>query len=153
EALAESLAPSDSRPGPRVLKLPGGRLLVAPECRQPPAAVSRLTYDRLAVAAEGVAWLKAYAQYFGNNIHVDPAFLAAEAARRIADGGHGIALRLIGRAASAAPGLAERGVLQLQAQGWRIATQRYREAGEAPDPSAALPEAISGPMRLLKGWG
>jgi hypothetical protein len=135
------------------LALAGGRMLIAPEERRPPSSVSRLTYDRLSVLASDFPWLKAFAQYHGNNIHVDSDYLAAEAARCIVEGGHGIGLRLIDRGIAACPHLVARASLQLQASGWRVQLQRYREASEMPDPSPALSEQMQGMLRLLKGWG
>jgi tetratricopeptide (TPR) repeat protein len=129
-----------------------GWILVPPEWRQAPAAMPRLSYDRLAAA--GVAsWLRAYAQVYGNNHFVDPWFLCAEANLRLAEGGSGIALRLMDRAAACARSLEDRAQLTALAQGFRIALMRYEEAAAAPDPSLALRASLRGALLMIKGWG
>ena len=135
------------------LPLPGGRFLVAPECRCHPRSVSRLDYDRLGAALPDTAWLRAYAQCLGNNAFVDAAFLTTQAWRRFAEGGGGIALRLLERAADCARDTAERAVAQFQAQGIRIAMKRSAEIVGMPDPSPAVPPELRAFLLLAKGYG
>jgi tetratricopeptide (TPR) repeat protein len=136
-----------------LLPLPGARFLVDPERRRPPDQVSRLDYDRLADAAPGPGWLAAYAQYRGNNIHVEPWTLCREARLRLEEGGEEIALRLQERAVSCTSQPVPRGLLECIAQGWRIALQRYGEASTMGDPSPALPAVLRGALLQTKGWG
>ena len=82
--------------------LANGLGLIPPEYRRDPREVSRLDFDRLALAARSFGWLRAFAQFHGNNIHVDPVVLAEEARRHLAEGGVGVALRLADRAAACA---------------------------------------------------
>jgi hypothetical protein len=96
---ALGLRPSASSP---LWPLSGGRLWIPSEYRRAPSSASRLEFDRLAVAAQTVDWLHAYAQFHGNNFFVQPHFLFQQACRLSAEGGHGIALRLIERAIACA---------------------------------------------------
>ena len=132
--------------------LRAGWTLVPPEWRRAPAATSRLEFDRLAAAAAD-PWLRAFAQVHGNNYFVDSWFLCSEANRRLAEGGHGIALQLMDRAAACARSAADRAILSSLAQGFRIALMRYEEAAAAPDPSRALPPLQRGALHMTKGWG
>jgi hypothetical protein len=136
-----------------VWELRRGHALIAPEARRAPRGVSRLEFDRLARVAGHVPWVKAFAQYFGNNYHVDPGFLVQYAGRLVTAGAPGIALRLTERATPCAGSPIERALLQMHAQGWRIALEQYDEAAVAPDPSPAIPPELQGALRLLKGWG
>ena len=132
--------------------LRAGFVLVPPEWRRSPASTPRLEFDRLAAAAVP-SWLRAFAQVYGNNLFVDAWFLCAQANRRLAEGGHGIALRLMERAAACAKTQEDRAVLNALAQGYRIALMRYEEAIAAPDPSPALPPLLRGAQLMTKGWG
>ncbi|HKI34433.1 MAG TPA: tetratricopeptide repeat protein [Gemmataceae bacterium] len=133
--------------------LPDGSLLIAPECRPPGGRASPLEYDRLALAAAGIDWLRAYAQYHGNNFHVQSMFLFEEGRTCMAAGGYGIALRLIERAIPCAATPVLKAFLQMHAQGWRIGLQMYREVADGPEPSPSLPASLQGALALLKGWG
>jgi tetratricopeptide (TPR) repeat protein len=146
DALADAgAAPTGSLP------LREGRLLVAPECRPSPD-LSRLEYDRLAAGAGGIGWLKAYAQCLGNNVFVDPSFLAAEAWERFAEGGSGVALRLLERAAACATDLVERAIAECEAQGIRIGTSRFAGAAAVPEPSEAVPAELRRLLLFGRGY-
>jgi len=136
-----------------LLPLPCGHFLVEPRLRRAPAGVSRLVYDRLAATVPDVGWLSAYAQFHGNNLHVDSWMLCREAIRRLGEGGDGIALRVQDRAVACAPHQAARAFLECMARGWRIALQRYSELAALPDPSPALPAILRGALAQTKGWG
>ncbi|HSF30585.1 MAG TPA: tetratricopeptide repeat protein [Candidatus Tectomicrobia bacterium] len=142
-------------PGSRVNALPlaDGRLLVAPESRRRPRDVSRVEYDRLALVARSFGWVHAYAQCFGNNLYVHPLLLCREAWERFAEGGCGIALRLMERAIMCARLPPEQGFLQAQAQAMRIALHRFKEAAACADPSPVLPQTLRGFLLQAKGWG
>ena len=129
-----------------------GSTLIPMEWRRPPAATPRLEFDRLA-ASSVEPWLRAFAQIYGNNYFVDPWFLFAEARSRLREGGHGIALQLMERAATCARSASDRAVLQAVAQGFRIALMRYEDAIAAPDPSVALAPVLRGALMMTKGWG
>lgn len=137
---------------PGHLPLAGGRLMIVPELRRPPCDVPRLEYDRLAAVSRHFGWLEAYAQSFGNNFFVDPWFLCGEAWRRFAEGGHGLALRLLRRAITCSRTPTQHAICQSLAQGIQIALQRFEEAAEVPDPSATVPQALRGFLLQAKGW-
>ena len=143
-------APPRPRPDGLEPLIPGfSGSLTPPEWRRAPSTTPRLEFDRLAAAA-AEPWLRAYAQVYGNNIFVDPWFLCAEANRRLAEGGHGIALRLLERAAECARTPQDRGLLQSLAQGFRIALMRYEEVMGAPD-SVSL-AGMRGKVVVLNFW-
>ncbi|MBI2840750.1 MAG: hypothetical protein HYX75_20725 [Acidobacteria bacterium] len=131
-------------------RLPSGVSIVRPELR---ISRTRLDYDRLAAVTRSIGWLHAYALCHGNNYHVDSWRLCAEANKRLSEGGHGIALRLMERAITCARAPIQKAILQSMAQGWRIALQQYREVTSAPDPSPAIPALLRGVLLQTKGWG
>jgi tetratricopeptide (TPR) repeat protein len=153
-ALWASLRERDAGAETPVALLAGGYGLVAPEHRRPPPTVSRLRYDELhaAAAALGVAWLETYAQYRGNNIYVRPHDMAAQAWERFEEGGSGVALRLMARAAECAP-FPDSQWLDVQMQGMRLALTRYGDAAADDDPSPAYERAVRGFLLGAKGWG
>lgn len=132
--------------------LSAGWLLVPPEWRRDPRATSALDFDRLAAAAVE-PWLRAFAHVYGNNYFVDPWFLCAAATRHLADGGHGIALQLMERAAACAQLPDDRASLRALMQGFQIALMRYDEVADATDPSPALSPLLRGALMMTKGWG
>ena len=132
-----------------LLPLRNGRYLVPPGKRTTP--VERFAFDRLAGRTTG--WLRAYAQYYGNNLHVDPWFLCAEAWARFAEGGRGIALRLIDRAAPVPSEPVSRAIIQAQSQGMRIAAHRFQEVATGPEPSPSVPAHLKSFLLEAKGWG
>ena len=152
-----ALVPGAVDPDSRGLGVTGHRIaagwvLIAPEWRRAPDPQSRLEHDRLAASpvADG---LHAFAQLRGHNHFVDPWFLCTEAFRRLAEGGQGLALELLQRAAACARTLDDRAALQSLAQGFRIALMRYDEAAAAADPSPALAPDLRGALLMTKGWG
>jgi hypothetical protein len=130
----------DARPA--MLALANGHMLIAPECRRPPDAVAKLEYDRLAAGARGCDWLRAYAEYYGNNTFVEPQFLLRQAWQRFSEGGTSVALRLLDRAADCSVTPLERTAVACQAQGIRIALRRFADAARQPDPPLAVPVAV-----------
>jgi hypothetical protein len=136
-----------------IVALPSGFFLVAPEFRRLPPEVPRLHYDQLGAAAAGVHWLQAYAQYRGNNLFVDSTFLLSQSWERFAEGGGGIALRLLARAEECAPGPTAQAIAQCQAEGMRIAMGHFADAAVIHDPSPAVPRELRGFLALAKAYG
>jgi hypothetical protein len=136
-----------------MLPLAHGHMLIAPECRRLPSAVPRLEYDRLATAAGECDWLRAYAQYYGNNAFVEPQFLLRQAWQRFSEGGSAVALRLLDRATACSVTPLERAIAVCQAQGMRIALQHFGDAAQAPDPSEAVPATLRSFLLQAKGYG
>jgi hypothetical protein len=135
------------------LSVANGQLLIALECRRSPSSFSKFEYDRLAAAASSMKWLKAYAQFYGNNLYADPALLVEEASRLISEGGYGIALKYLERAITCTRALVPRATYESQAQGLRIALHRFKEIAKGSDPSQALPRELRGALLQAKGWG
>ncbi len=133
--------------------LPEGWTLVPPEWRTPRDPAARLDYDRLGTSSAISPGLRAFAQLHGNNHFVDPWLLCAEANRRLAEGGHDLALELLERAVACARSLADRAALQSLLQGFRIALMRFGEAVAAPDPSPGVYAPLRGVLLMTKGWG
>ena len=136
---------------PVLQPLGGGCQLVAPECR--PVSTSRLDFDRLALAAAAIAWLRAYAEFRGNHLFVDPYRLCKEAWKRQDEAGSGIAQRLLARAMDCAPSVELRALFQAQLQGLRIGTRDYETAGAIEDPPPVVPTELRGFLMQTKGWG
>lgn len=132
--------------------LRAGRRLVPPAWRRSPRRTSRFAYDRLAADLRDATWLRAYALYHGNNMHVDPLLLSAEAIRHVEAGGYDLALRLIGRAIDCTRHPEQKGLLQLMAQGWRIAMHRFEEAAKLSDPPPSVSAQTRGALLHTKGW-
>lgn len=151
--VATVMQTAGSANGVPLLPLPRGHALIAPERRRGPRTASRFEYDKLAVLTHSFAWIKGYAQFFGNNLYVAPFFLCREAWRRFAEGGYGVALRFMERAVACSPVLEQEGFLRAQAQGIRIGLQRFAEAAAEPEPSPALAPAVRGFLLQNKGWG
>ncbi|TFI57026.1 hypothetical protein E2493_17175 [Sphingomonas parva] len=144
---AATLAP-DARPDEGML-LRGGALLVEPAARQgaTPAGAHR------AIAAASDGWLRAYALLRHGPTANDVPFLCAEAAQRFAEGGYGIARRLLEAARSAASGVVTPAAVELQLQGMRIALMDFEAAAAAADPDPRLPTALRGVLLQCKAWG
>lgn len=134
-----------------LLPLADGSMLVAPEGRRSPYDVSRSEYDQLAIVVRP-RWLKAYAQFFGKDLHVKPWLLCIEAQKQFAEGSYNIALRLMERAISCCRTPMQRAICQAQVQGLRIALHRFREAAEVPDPSPEIPQVLRRFLLQAKGW-
>jgi tetratricopeptide (TPR) repeat protein len=151
---SEVLCAAAGGPPSRHVQLPGGWLVVAPECRRDPRDVPKLQWDRLAVLAREVdASLAAYAQYHGNNLYVDADAMCREAWNQFAQGGAGLALRYMARVERCAVTPADKAVAQVQKQGMRIAQRRFGEAAHEPEPVAVLSPAIRSFLLQSKGWG
>jgi len=135
------------------LLLRDGSRLVAPECRRSPLTVPRLDYDRFATLVQQFGYLEAYAQCFGNNIYVEPSFLCSQAWQCFAEGGTGIALRLLDRAAECAATPTQWASIKSQAQGMRIACWRFLDVAKEVDPSPSVPTALHTFLLKAKGWG
>lgn len=136
-----------------VVALPGGFFLVAPEFRRLPRDVSRLEYDQLAAATAGLGWVRSYAQYYGNNVFLDLAFLLRQSWERFAEGGGDIALRLLARAEECAQGPSAQAIVRCQAQGMRIALSRFADMVAVPDPAPTVPDKPRGFLALAKAYG
>jgi tetratricopeptide (TPR) repeat protein len=143
-ALGDSIIPS--------IPLAGGMRLVPPEWRSNPRAVKKPQLGQL-FEATPCTWLRAYAQYFGLNYHVDALFLCREAAKRLAEGGVEIALRLVERAWPCGATSLHKALVLMHAQGWRVACQKFAEAAAAPDAPPDIPSSLRGALNLFKGWG
>lgn len=151
--LGGALESSDPGCTGSLVRLANGHLLIPPELRRDPSGVSRNEFDHLASITGAFGWLEAWAQYHGNRIHVEPWVLYIEGMQRFAEGGSGITLRLLERAIEYAASPAERGIFQAQAQGMRLALQRFEEAAAAPLPALSMPPELRGFLLQAKGWG
>lgn len=136
-----------------VLALPGGQRVVPFEARPERGQVSPLQFDRLAVAAPHLGWLRAYAQYHGNNLYVDRQFLARQAWRHHADGSTPLAVRLLARARECGRSATEQASIDAQAQGMHIATHRFDCAAAQLLPGPEVPAHLRGFLVQTKGWG
>jgi hypothetical protein len=134
------------------LRLPTGRLLIPPEFRRDPRSVPASEYDALASASRSFGWLQAYAQYFGSLPCGESQLLAEEALSRFAEGGVGVALRLIDRAIGCSREPIERAMHQAQADGLRLSLGRFAEVSEGPGPSNEVPSLLRGFLAQGKGW-
>jgi len=132
--------------------LANGNMLVAPECRRHPSEVSRLEFDKLATGANRIYWLKAYAQFYGNNYFLDPLFLFKHAWEQYLEGNNDVALRLLDRALSCTTDPDICALIRSLSQNIRIALQEFEEAAEVPCPSNEI--AIQQRRLILqaKGW-
>ncbi|MBI3424301.1 MAG: tetratricopeptide repeat protein [Acidobacteria bacterium] len=148
-----ALAAADLPPAAALIPLANGYCLVPPERRRRPQDVARLEFDRLGALARPFGWLDAYAQFHGNNMYVEPWFLYTEGQRRLAEGGLGITLRLLERALTKLRIGLDWGIFQSYAQGLRVASQRFAEAANIPDPPAVLPPEMRSFLLQSKGWG
>ena len=126
--------------------------LVPPECRLDPAKVSRFEFDRLSARTHSIGWLRAYAQFRGNNYYVEPPFLGRQGWQRFAEGGEFLALSLIERALECAATPSEEAILQVQAQGMRIAMRDFASVASVADPLPTVPGALRGTLQA-NGWG
>jgi tetratricopeptide (TPR) repeat protein len=151
--LEEILRPANSPHRPRFVPLAHGHFLVPPERRRNPRDVPLLEFDRLGMLARSYGWLDAYAQFHGNKMYVEPWFLYDEARRRFAEGGTGITLRLMERATKHIRMGLEWGILQSYVQGLRIASHRFADASNIPEPPRALPADMRSFLLQSKGWG
>ena len=82
----------------------------------------------------------------------DPVMLCEQARREIEAGGWGIGLHLLDRAMASARTSQQRVMLQLLAQGARIASGRFEEAAREPDPDERLSPFVRGLLWHTKGW-
>jgi hypothetical protein len=147
------LAVASDIEGLAAMRLVNGSLLVAPEARRDPATVARLDYDRLAVAVRSCGWLRAYAHYHGNNVFVDVPHMLGEGWQRFAEGGVGIALRLMERAATCADTKLERALADAASQGIRIAAQRVVEVAAEPTPAPTIPDDLRAFLLFARCYG
>ena len=151
-SLADALRQDTGTGNLPLVPLLNGHWLVSPSGRRPLAEIPRLDFDRLGILARGWPWLDAFAQCSGHLAHVEPWFLFAEAQQRLAEGGVGIALRLLNRALTRASG-PDWGIMQSFAQGLTVASHRFAAAAAAADPPAALPAHEKSFLLQCKGWG
>lgn len=128
------------------LALPGNRALLPPSSRS-----RRLEWP--ALPASFPVWLHAAGQCARPASARDPASLQAAAAQRFAEGGYGIALRLVEKAQEAAQDPLQWAALESQAQSMRIAALDFAAAGERPAPGANLPREYRRNLALGKAWG
>lgn len=135
-----------------LIALPGNCLLVPPELRADPAVIPAERYDQLAILSRSIPWLAAHASYRGSDPAVNPSLLWEYAGRELEAGGTGVALRLLQRATPLARSLAERSVFQLLIQGAQVASGRFEDAANAPDPAARAPAELRGWLWHTKGW-
>jgi tetratricopeptide (TPR) repeat protein len=150
---ALALTHPDGAPSLDGVSLEHGYTLRPLEGRRPPSEVSRLEFDRLAMTVRPWGWLDAYAQCYGNTLYVRPTSLAQQAWRHFGDGCPELALRLLGRARTAARTPSDQGTVDAQAQGIRIAHHQFHEVTAVPDPSPAIPPSLRGFLLQAKGWG
>ncbi|HEX3763072.1 MAG TPA: hypothetical protein VHW23_30455 [Kofleriaceae bacterium] len=136
------------------VRLMTGWIVVAPETRRDPRAVSRLDWDRFARAAMAIdPSLAIYGQYHGNNLHVDTAAMVREAWLQFAGGGVDIALRYMQRVERCETSVVAKAIALAQQQGMRIAQLRFAEAAQASEPGAGLPPALRSFLLQSQGWG
>jgi tetratricopeptide (TPR) repeat protein len=135
------------------LPLDGGCVLPDPALRHAPAVLGELVFDDLAERAAGAGWLRAYARCHGTPAEADQPLLCDEAAVRFAEGGYGIAARLLQVARVRAPNEAWRASVDVQLQGMRIALMRFAEAAAEPEPAAELPPGLRGALLQCRAWG
>ncbi len=152
-ALAGTIDPTPVGDRTDVWPLAAGHFLLAPECRRNPQEVSPLVYDHLAAMAALPEWLRAYAQCYGDDPYVDAAFLSAVAKQRFAEGGTGIALRLLDRAIAAAPDPVARATYQAQSQGMLITLTQHAQLAAMPDPEPGVWPQLRAILLEGKGWG
>jgi tetratricopeptide (TPR) repeat protein len=133
--------------------LANGFVLIPFDRRPKRSAVSRLRFDRLAVAVPPNDWRRAYAQFHGNNLYVDSALLAREAWRQFRAGGPDVGIRLLTRARSCARTAVEQAAFEAQMQGMRIATHDFDAAARIAEPRTDIPAPLRGFLLQTKGWG
>lgn len=134
------------------IPLSGGARLVPFEMRQLPSPRLAARHDRLSQIAADISWLKAYAHLHGQNLFADCGALSQEAWLQYAEGGGSHAIRLMKRAWDCARSLNERGQIEVQLQGMRIALHRFAEADAAPDANPALPPQLRQFLQMTRGW-
>jgi hypothetical protein len=145
----QSLEPANTS---RTVRLDGGYVLIVPECRRAPGSVRRLEFDRLAAALRHYDWLRAYAEYHGNNLFVEPDFLASYAWRCFQEGGSKLSIRLLDRAAMCSATPIERAVAACHTQGIRIASQQFDGISQMADPPVGIPDAMRSFLNQTKGY-
>jgi tetratricopeptide (TPR) repeat protein len=136
-----------------VLPLSGTGGLIAPWVRPNPAGHSRLAFDALSTAVAGTGWAEAFAQHYGNSMFANCGLLCEQAQQRFAEGGYGVAFRLLDCALSCAASAAQKALVLAAMQGMRIAIHRFADAASAPDPPAGAPSELLQFLRQSKGWG
>ena len=125
-----------------------------PEQRRAPRRVLRLEYDLARLARRAFGRL---ARGLRARLREQPLRRAARArgrgvGRGSVEGGVGVALRLLERAAECAGSPAQRALFHAQIQGARIAALRFEDAAAGPEPPASAPPALRGFLFQAKGW-
>jgi tetratricopeptide (TPR) repeat protein len=136
-----------------IVPLSGTGGLIAPWARPNPAAHSRLAFDALSTEVAGTDWAEAFAQYCGNTMFANFGLLFEQARQRFAEGGYGVALRLLEGALSCAASAAQKALVLAAMQGMRIAIHRFADAASAPDPPVGAPDELRQFLFQSKGWG
>lgn len=137
----------------RLVLLPGGFRVVAPECRRSPATADSQELERLALAARSVDWVSCFARHFRGFQETQPWASCARAWQRFAEGSRGTALRELDRLAITAREPRLHAALRCMADGVRIALRRFDELAAAPDPVRGLPPKVQRFLLQAKGWG
>lgn len=130
--------------------LPNGYYLVPPERRPLAPAVRAASGWR---SWEGADWIRSAFAVWNEGERPDARFLYQTAWARFAEGGHGIALRLLEKAIRHAETLMEYAYGEMQAQCMRIARGNHAAAAAVPPPPPELPEWIRGFLHQGIGWG
>jgi len=151
--LARLLNHEDLVPEEWFLRGAKGHIVVDPALRRDPVIVGTAPHDQLAERATSIDWLRAYARGHGAREKTQLGFLCEQAFRRFAEGGYGIAARLLESAHTAAVSTVSHAAVTLQMQGTRIALMQFEEAAAAPDPPSDLPPGLQGALLLCKAWG
>lgn len=149
----EAVAPQISAQISAQIHLQNGHSLIAPEHRQPPQKISRIDYDKLGTAVSQWRWIDAYSQVMGNTFYSDPLFLCHQGWDFFSQGSYHLALRLLEKALSISVQPEERGRVQAQLQGMRIASQRFQAAANSCEPSPSMPTKLQGFLWQAKAWG
>ena len=150
---AEDLVVLSNRTDASGIFLADGSFVVAPDLRRDPRTAPAVSFDWIAANPLMPSWLRAYAQVHGSNLFVDPWLLWSEAMTLLAQSDMRIAARLVERALGSAIGSDLEGPLASLLSGILIASRRYADLAQSPDPRQGLPAAVRAFLLHAKGWG
>ena len=130
-----------------------GWALISPVLRRP----VRYCFSDKAIRFKQVeteSWVQDFIYFFGANKEVDLNKTLEIAGNHFSEGGFEIALRYIKRALEFCTDETRLAILQIQAQGMRIALSKFQEVADQSVPeTSTIPNNLIGSLYLSKAWG
>lgn len=133
--------------------LQNGSLLIPPEIRKSPSQITTAEVNALVPLTRERGWIASYLMYWLPEGIPDFGVLIREAWYRLSEGCSDIAFKFMQRTLEAAFNEGMQAAFQIQYQWMRIASHRFKDAGDIDDPSEMVEANNRGILYWQKAWG